>query len=268
MIPINAPTKERLRSYYRNSDAPVDEEAKAHAVAMAAEEAARHAAESHASSAQLEATPFWRFVIEQLRFIRPLAWVAQAALLAGMLLMVSAYGRSESALLVVMIAAVLSVAIAVPSVLKSFEDNVAELEASCCHDSAQVLVSRLVLFGLADVLWMSIAVCLVPAIAGGDSFRVFLYAATPFFAFCAICFHLTRITHGRGVKACAAAAICTIGAIWASDAIIPHWYADASLAVWLLALVVALSLSALEAKRLVSQVAQDSTPRMAHLTLF
>ncbi|NHM15214.1 hypothetical protein GMI69_00795 [Eggerthellaceae bacterium zg-887] len=267
MIPIDASMKERLRTYYKKNDAPVDEAAKARVVAMVARETARPSAESRArsaSSVRLEATPFWRFIAGQLRFVNPLAWAAQAALLAGMLLMASACGESESSLLVVMITAVLSVAIAMPPVLKSFENNVAELEASCCHNSAQVLVSRLVLFGLADVLWMSVAVCLVPTIVGGDPFNVFLYAATPFFAFCAICFYLARVTHGRGVKACMAAAICAVAAIWASGTLIPHWYADVSLAVWLLALLAALALSAVEAKRLVSQVTQGSTPHMAH----
>ncbi len=141
---------------------------------------------------------------------------------------------------------------------RSFEANVAELEASCPHDSTRVLAARLVLFGLADVLWMSMAACLIPTIAGGEPFRVFLYAATPFFAFCAICFRLSRAMHGRCAKACAVAAACVIAAIWGVSAIIPRWYAEASMAVWTLALIAAVAIAVGEARRLLALVAQDN----------
>lgn len=260
MIEINASTKEELRAFFKSTDAPIDETEKARVVHLVSEAAAMHSV-----SEQRRPISFWRFLIGQLRFVNPLAWAVQIALLVGMLLLVDAYGKSESSMLVVMIAAVLSVAIATPSVFKSFESNMAELEASCRHDSAQVLVSRLILFGLADVLWMSLAAWLVPAIAGGDPFRIFLYAATPFFAFSALCFHLSRTTNGRCVKVCAAAAVCVIVTIWASDELFPHWYSDLSLAIWSGALAVALALAFYEARRLVSQAVSNSASRQASL---
>ena len=252
--------KEELRSYYKRTDVPIDEAEKARVVQLFAQ-----TAEAHSSFEQMHPTPFWRFAIGQLRFVSPLAWVAQIALLVGMLLIVGAYGESDSMMLVVMTAAVLSVAIAIPSVFKSFEDNVAEIEASCHHDSAQVLVSRLILFGLGDVLWMTLAVWLVPSIAGGDPFRIFLYAATPFFAFCALSFHLSRITGGRCVKACAIAAVCVIAVIWGSNELFPLWYSNASLVVWSIALLAAVMLAGYEAHRLMAHLASDGTSRLTSL---
>lgn len=56
----------------------------------------------------------------------------------------------------------------------------------------QVLASRLLLFGLADVLWITLAVAAVPTLAGIDALRVLLYACTPFFCSCATCFYAAR----------------------------------------------------------------------------
>lgn len=258
MIEISVSIKEELRAYYQRTDAPVDDAERSRVVRMVSE-----VVTASSIDAQEATMPFWRFIVRQLRFVSPLAWVSQVALIAGMLLVVDAYGGTDSTMLVVMVTAVLSVAIATPTVFKSFENDVAELEASCRHDSTQVLVSRLVLFGLSDVLWMTLAVCLIPAIAGGDPFQVFLYAATPFFAFCALSFYLSRITNGHCVKPCAAAAFGVIAAIWASSEMFPHWYSEASMVVWSLALFVALALAAYEAHKLVAQVAANGVSQFA-----
>lgn len=260
MIEINISIKHSLRTYYKDTDTPIDEAEKARVVAMIAKQSA-----STSPDASFSAMPLWRFLVGQLRFVNPLAWVAQLALLIGMLLVAKTFSGSESSMLIVMAAAVLSVTIAIPSVFKSFENDVAELEASCCHNSAQVLICRLILFGLADVLWMSLVACLVPALTSGDPFRVFLYAATPFFAFCALCFYLSRLTRGHSVKACIAAACCVLAALWVANSLAPHWYSEVSMAVWSVALVVSLALAVHEAHRLISQVTLDSTTRTPYL---
>lgn len=260
MMKISASMRQSLRAYYGRSDAVVDAAAKAQVVQLVAELAAAQPAIEPERP-----TPLWRFVAGQLRFVNPLAWVVQVVLLVMMLLVVGSARGDVSTMPTVMIAAVLSVAIASPSVFKSFEDEVSELEASCRHDSAQVLVSRLVLFGLADVLWMTLAALIVPAIASGDPFMIFLYAATPFFAFCALCLYISRVTNGRCVKACIIAASCVIAGIWASIELFPHWYSDTSMMVWTIALIVACALAIIEARMLVTQVALNSAQRQAPL---
>lgn len=241
--------KEELKAYYKRTDTPTDEAEKARVVQLVSESVPMNSAFEKRGSIS-----FWRFLIEQLRFVNPLAWVVQIALLVGMFFLISVYGSNRSIALVVMATAILSVAVATPTVFKSFENDLAELEASCCHDSVQVLVSRLTLFGIADVLWMSIASWLVPALTGGEPFRIFLYAATPFFAFCALCFYLSRIMNGRCVKACIVTAICVIIAIWGSIEVFPHWYSDASMVIWTIALLVALIFAVHEARRMIVQV--------------
>lgn len=249
----NDTLEESLRSYYKATTVPVDEAEKARLLERLSEETS-----DCVPYLRFAAPPVWRFFIEQLRFIDPRAWLTQVVLLVGMLLLVEAFRGSTSAMLVVMATAVISVAIAVPSVFKSYENDVAELEASCLHDSVQVLICRLALFGLADVLWMSVAACLVPTLVQGDPLSVFLYAATPFFAFCALCLFLSRKMRGRCVKACVAAASCVVVGLWALSSTVPHWYVDVSILVWSAALVLSVALAIHEAKELISQVAADS----------
>lgn len=252
MIKINASLKERLRTYYRNTNPSIDEAAKTQVLAFVSEETATRSLRS--MSVKLQAVSFWRFLGGQLRFINPLAWLIQIALVAGMLALVSMYREDSSSLIIVMISAVLSVAIAIPSVFKSFECNVAELEASCRQNATQVVLSRLILFGLADILWLSVAIVLVPPLAGSDPFRVFLYATTPFFASCVLCFHISRITYGRCVKPCIVAVSCCVLTMWGVNEIFPCWYADLSTGVWTCALVAAVILAVYEARRLLEQV--------------
>ena len=260
MIKISASVKQELRAYYERTNAPIDVTEKERVVQLLS-----RTVMTYSAIGQMRSVPFWQFIIGQLRFVNPLAWAAQIALLIGMLLIAHEFGESDSVTLVVMTTAVLSVAVAIPSVFKSFESNVAELEASCHHDSAQVLVSRLILFGLGDVLWMTLAAWLVPAVAGGDPFRVFLYAATPFFAFCSISFYLSRVTNGHCVKACLAAATCVIAIIWGSNELFPLWYSNASMVVWSIALLAALMLAAYEMHKLLAHVTSDSASRLASL---
>lgn len=256
MIPISTSMKDALRSYYARTDTPVDEAEKARVVALVSREAVAQGAEPRTS------VPFWRFLVGQLRFVNLLAWVLQVALLVGMLALVGSLGENDTSMLVVMMAAVLSVALAVPTVFKSFENNVSELEASCRHDSAQVLLCRFILFGLADVLWISLATWLVPALVDSDPFRVFLYAATPYFAFCSLCFYLSRKMRGQCVRVCIGAAACAVVALWAAKALFPAWYTETSILVWCIALAVSLALAVHEARRLIAHVATDSLTRV------
>lgn len=244
----------RLRDYYEAAAAPVDAAAKAQVVELAARQASAQAQDAPAG-AVANASPL-RFALAQLRFIHPGAWLLQLALLAAVLLVAGAAGASEGSMLVVMTGAVLSVAIALPSVFKSFDAGVAELECSCAHDCLQVLGSRLALFGLADVLWLSLVVAAVPAFGGSDPFRVFLYASTPFFGFCAACFLVARRCRRNVAKTGLALALAVVGGLWGVSVLMPGWYGELSLLTWLTALCVAMALAACEGRRLFAQVAE------------
>ena len=154
--------KDALRSYYAADAASPDASVRKRTLLLVEAEAAR----ACGGAREADYIPLWRFVASQVRFVRPWAWMLQIALLACMLVLVGVIGPRSGSPVVVMAASALSVAIAAPSVFKSFETRVCEMEYSCRFSCVQVLASRLLLFGLADVLWITLSVAAVPTLAG------------------------------------------------------------------------------------------------------
>ena len=202
--------KERLARYYRetipaevNAGKPaalarIAQEAQAPSTACPQAAEARGAALFREGPLQLEAPPafsFPRFVWGQLRFVSPWVWAAQLALIALVVASAGALPSERSAVFIAVGAAVLTVLVGVPDVLRSCERGVAELEYACRFDCRQVLAARCALLGLSDVAVLTAAIVALPALAGADPFLVFLYACTPFFALCAGVFWIAG--HGR-----------------------------------------------------------------------
>lgn len=202
--------KERLAYYYRetipaevNAGKPaalarIAQEAQAPSTACPQAAEARGAALFREGPLQLEAPPafsFPRFVWGQLRFVSPWVWAAQLALIALVVASAGALSSERPAVLIAVGAAVLTVLVGVPDVLRSCERGVAELEYACRFDCRQVLAARCALLGLSDVAVLTAAIVALPALAGADPFLVFLYACTPFFALCAGVFWIAG--HGR-----------------------------------------------------------------------
>ena len=239
--------KERLAYYYRetipaevNAGKPaalarIAQEAQAPSTACPQAAEARGAALFSEGPLQLEAPPafsFPRFVWGQLRFVSPWVWAAQLALIALVVASAGALPSERSAVLIAVGAAVLTVLVGVPDVLRSCERGVVELEYACRFDCRQVLAARCALLGLSDVAVLTAAIVALPALAGADPFLVFLYACTPFFALCAGVFWIAG--HGR----CSLTARCmALGAVmmlaaWGLWTAAPALYAGMSATAW------------------------------------
>lgn len=257
----SAQIKEALRDYYTCGIPAPDEAAKDSTIKLIESSAATQCRRS-----EPERVPFWRFVMGQLRFIPYSSWALQIAVLAVMFAIVLRFGTYDGSALVIMAAAVISVAVAIPAAFRSFECHVSELEYACMHDSMQVLASRLILFGLADVLWVTVAIFVIPSLSGIGALRIFLYAATPFFCFCAVCFYAARLTRGNPSVACVTAAVIAVLALWGVSTVLPQWYTNLSLLTWAAAFAVAVALAAYEAKRLFGQVAEGFVPKTPEIS--
>lgn len=252
---INSRLKNALKDHYASNVPAIDAGAKELTIRLVEESATKWQccrAVSH--------IPFWRFTLEQLMFIHPSVWMLQLVFLIGMFALIIGGGEysltREGRVTVIMSTAVLSVALGIPNALKSFEYRISELESSCMHNCVQVLAARLALFGLADVLWITLAVAIIPSLTGIEALRVFLYAATPFFCFCAVGFYVARITRGGSQTACIISAGLSILALWGLNAIFPHWYASLSVATWIMAFVCSVALATHEVRSLMSQIAE------------
>ena len=239
--------KEQLACYYRetipaevNAGKPaalarIAQEAQAPSTACPQAAEARGAALFREGPLQLEAPPafsFPRFVWGQLRFVSPWVWAAQLALIALVVASAGALPSGRSAVLIAVGAAVLTVLVGVPDVLRSCERGVAELEYACRFDCRQVLAARCALLGLSDVAVLTAAIVALPALAGADPFLVFLYACTPFFALCAGVFWIAG--HGRRsltARFMALGAVMMLAA-WGLWTAAPALYAGMSATAW------------------------------------
>jgi hypothetical protein len=239
--------KERLACYYRETIPAEVNAGKPAALARIAQEAqalstacpqaaeARGAALFREGPLQLEAPPafsFPRFVWGQLRFVSPWVWAAQLALIALVVASAGALPSERSAVLIAVGAAVLTVLVGVPDVLRSCERGVVELEYACRFDCRQVLAARCALLGLSDVAVLTAAIVALPALAGADPFLVFLYACTPFFALCAGVFWIAG--HGRRslTARCMALGAVMMLAAWGLWTAAPALYAGMSATAW------------------------------------
>ncbi len=239
--------KEQLACYYRETIPAEVNAGKPAALARIAQEAqalstacpqaaeARGAALFREGPLQLEAPPafsFPRFVWGQLRFVSPWVWAAQLALIALVVASAGALSSERPAVLIAVGAAVLTVLVGVPDVLRSCERGVAELEYACRFDCRQVLAARCALLGLSDVAVLTAAIVALPALAGADPFLVFLYACTPFFALCAGVFWIAG--HGRRslTARCMALGAIMMLAAWGLWTAAPALYAGMSATAW------------------------------------
>ena len=150
--------EDELKRFYAENTPPIDPDEKHRVVEMVA-----RASQKDSSAPTAESISFRRFVLTQVRFINPICWILQIALIACVLITGDIYKASEIQAPLVMTFAMLTVVIAIPSAFKSFESKTAELELACRFNSAQVLASRLIIFGLADVLWFSIIIAAMPS---------------------------------------------------------------------------------------------------------
>ncbi len=239
--------KEQLACYYRETIPAEVNAGKPAALARIAQEAqalstacpqaaeARGAALFREGPLQLEAPPafsFPRFVWGQLRFVSPWVWAAQLALIALVVASAGALSSERPAVLIAVGAAVLTVLVGVPDVLRSCERGVAELEYACRFDCRQVLAARCALLGLSDVAVLTAAIVALPALAGADPFLVFLYACTPFFALCAGVFWIAG--HGRRslTARCMVLGAVMMLAAWGLWTAAPALYAGMSATAW------------------------------------
>lgn len=253
--------KEELRNYYRASTPRIDDKVKQDALAFLAEtvmqtDDSKVYAEEPVSEMLPEAQiGFWRFTLEQIRFIRVRTWIMQLALMA-VLVMVPFFGISETSIPpMVACLTMLSILICIPEVLKSFDTGVAELEFANRFNCAQVLASRMALFGLADIMWLSYATIAVPALSGCDALQMILFACIPFFLSCGGCFWIVRIRPQNMVSSCTLLVVLLIAAACLAWAVNPHWYEFISSTVWVGLLVISIGFAVYEVMRTMRDVA-------------
>ncbi len=176
------------------------------------------------------------FVAAQVRYIPAWTWAVQAALVALMCAVACAAGDAGSTKVAVGILSAACVLVGMPTMQASKLHRVAELEYACPHDTACVMIARLIVLGCSSALAVALMVGVTAPAVDASAFDVALWACLPFFLSCAGSLMALRRAHpDSATMLCVAwAAACSV-ALLALAFTLPNLYADTSLVAWALA---------------------------------
>ncbi|MBR1828354.1 MAG: hypothetical protein IJ781_02420 [Atopobiaceae bacterium] len=182
------------------------------------------------------------FTAAQVRFIPIWTWVTQAALVAVMYLVATASAGTEATRMTVGILSAMTVLVGVPTVHASKRYGVAELEYSCLHNTASVLMARLIVLGCSSALVVACMVGLAVSSLDLGVFEVSLWACLPFFCSCASALAVLRKAppDAAALLAVVVVAACC-SALLLVDVAFSQLYDAASVAVWATAAALALA---------------------------
>ena len=183
-----------------------------------------------------------RFVASQVRYIPAWTWAAQAALVALMCVLAYAAGDAGSTRVCIGILSAVCVLVGVPAVHASKLYRVVELEYACAHDTASVLVARLIVLGCSSALAVALMVGATAPAVEASAFDVALWTCPPYFLSCAGSLMVLRKASPAAAPAlCVALAVACSLALLALASTVPDLYAHASLASWAAAAAAALA---------------------------
>ena len=182
------------------------------------------------------------FVAAQVRYIPAWTWAAQAALVALMCVLAYAAGDAGSTRVCIGILSAVCVLVGVPAVHASKLHRVVELEYACAHDTASVLVARLIVLGCSSALAVALMVGATAPAVEASAFDVALWACPPFFLSCAgSLMALRKASPATAPMLCVALAVACSVALMALASTVPDLYAHASIASWAAAAAAALA---------------------------
>lgn len=159
---------------------------------------------------------FWEFIAMQVRFIGRWVWLTQAILLLLALCLLSRFNLElvdmQSVFLLLSSVASLIAFVGFPEVLKSYANNMEEIEACTRFSMRKLMGARMLILGLADLCSMTIILAVSAAGNAALILRMILYLFVPFNITCCIC--MTVLHHVRSRYAgyyCGA--ICIAGVV-------------------------------------------------------
>lgn len=196
---------------------------------MLSEDTRTHGADSHGLDAVA-------FVASQVRYIPLWTWAAQMAAVVLMFVVANSLDNLLVAKLLVGVLSAANVLVGIPTVSASRRYGVAELEYSCPHDAASVLMARLIILGCSSSLATMVMIGCTAASINANVFTVALWTCPPFFCACAGSLAILRkVAHQAASAFCCIWSVACCTALVVAAAIHPEIYGQASLAMWALA---------------------------------
>lgn len=181
------------------------------------------------------------FLAGQVRFIPIWTWLAQVLLTALMFFVATASGSAEATKLSVGLLSAMTVLVGVPTVHASKLHGMAELEYSCLHNAASVLVARLIVLGCSSALAVALMVGMVASSLEVGAFTVALWACPPFFGSCATALTVLRkASPDTAVPLTVSWVMGCCMTLLAFAIVFPEMYGNTALSVWAVAASLAL----------------------------
>ena len=134
----------------------------------------------------------WAFVWTQAGFIRKRMWALQFALLAGLLVLVTAAGLPLRRYALCAAAAPLLLVANVQDLARVYHQGMVELELVTRYSLPKVTAARLLIFGACDGVLLAVLALVGSAVHRADLGAVLLYCLTPFTVVSALCLALLR----------------------------------------------------------------------------
>ena len=180
---------------------------------------------------------FWQFLSGVFRFewLPIVGFQAAALLLAGLFL----YGASKD-LKSLPVFIPLFILAAVPVVFHGQYFGMSELEAVTRSSGAQVILAKLLLAGAANLVCMTILLCLEVRLTGGvrDLGRMILYCLVPYLICMTILLYLIRSGRKNGMTMAIAASLGSCLFWRLSSRVVPGLYELSAVGVWIAAFTV------------------------------
>ena len=134
----------------------------------------------------------WTFVWTQAGFIRKRMWALQFALLAGLLVLVTAAGLPLRRYALCAAAAPLLLVANVQDLARVYHQGMVELELVTRYSLPKVTAARLLIFGACDGVLLAVLALVGSAVHRADLGALLLYCLTPFTVVSALCLALLR----------------------------------------------------------------------------
>ncbi len=136
--------EEKFRDFFKNAEQPdIDEERKRHTLELLRMERKR----LHVRSRK----PYVQRVLEQAAYLSPAAWLLQAALVLFIGWGFQVREKEETLLSLLLCAPIIGI-VGFTEIMRSYRQNMWELEQACRYNLRQLMGMRLLIFGIVDSL--------------------------------------------------------------------------------------------------------------------
>ena len=196
---------------------------------------------------------FWEFIVMQVRFIGHWVWLLQAGLLLAALFFLSRFRTNtvdmQSIFLLLSSVAPMIAFVSFPEIMKSYANDMEEIEASTRFSMRKLMGARMLILGLADLC--SLTIILAASAAGNVALilRMILYLFVPFNLTCCAC--MTVLNHVKSRYAgyyCGAICVACM-VIFCRLPWITHYYEVAATGAWIILFFISIVYLAIEIVR-------------------